>query len=184
MTVDNELFGDQLPTYLTRFVGREQEIADVRKLLGTARLVTICGIGGSGKTRLAIEVAKRLRSESRDASFADAVYWVPLSAVTDPIGVPSAAAGAIRPGSGGDATTVIVSTIRDRPALLVLDNCDDVTDACCRLLNNLLSWCPKTDRVGHQPVGTESGRGTHLPDPRHEWHDWPGRQRLRSHRCH
>ena len=57
MTVDKELFGDTLPTYLTRFVGRDREIAAVLSLLHPGRLVTISGVGGAGKTRLAIEVA-------------------------------------------------------------------------------------------------------------------------------
>jgi MoxR-like ATPase len=64
MTVDKELFGDTLPTYLTRFVGRDREIARVLSLLLPGRLVTVCGVGGAGKTRLAIEVAKRSREGS------------------------------------------------------------------------------------------------------------------------
>ena len=65
MTVDKELFADTLPTYLTRFVGRDREIATVLSMLHPGRLVTICGVGGAGKTRLAIEVAKRSRARSR-----------------------------------------------------------------------------------------------------------------------
>ncbi len=52
MTVDKELFADTLPTYLTRFVGRDREIATVLSMLHPGRLVTICGVGGAGKTRL------------------------------------------------------------------------------------------------------------------------------------
>jgi predicted ATPase len=65
MTVDKELFADTLPTYLTRFVGREREIATVLSIVQPGRLVTVCGVGGAGKTRLAIEVAKRSRARSR-----------------------------------------------------------------------------------------------------------------------
>jgi ATP/maltotriose-dependent transcriptional regulator MalT len=60
MPVDQELFADRLPTYLTRFVGRKRELADLTAL-SPARLLTICGVGGLGKTRLAIELAKQLR---------------------------------------------------------------------------------------------------------------------------
>ena len=64
MIIDKELFADALPTYLTRFVGRDREIAAVLSMLLPGRLVTICGVGGAGKTRLAIEVAKRSRAHS------------------------------------------------------------------------------------------------------------------------
>ena len=64
MTIDKELFADTLPTYLTRFVGRDREIAAVLSMLHPGRLVTVCGVGGASKTRLAIEVAKRSRARS------------------------------------------------------------------------------------------------------------------------
>src|SRR5215207_6600383 len=80
VTVDKELFADTLPTYLTRFVGRDREIAAVLSMLHPGRLVTVCGVGGAGKTRLAIEVAKR----SRARSGAMQAHWVPLGAVVDP----------------------------------------------------------------------------------------------------
>ena len=81
MTVDRELFADTLPTYLTRFVGRDREIAMVLSMLNPGRLVTICGVGGAGKTRLAIEVAKRSPARSRTTENRGEVYWVPLFAV-------------------------------------------------------------------------------------------------------
>jgi predicted ATPase len=92
VTVDKELFGDTLPTYLTRFVGRDREIATVLSMLHPGQLVTICGVGGAGKTRLAIEVAKRSRGQSGSTEDSCDVHWVPLGAVVDPTEVPVAMA--------------------------------------------------------------------------------------------
>ena len=140
MTVDKELFGDTLPTYLTRFVGRDREIATVLSLLLPGRLVTVCGVGGAGKTRLAIEVAKR----SRVRSGAMQAHWVPLGAVVDPTEVRAAVATGIGlPGQVGDRPlAAIVRALKDQRALLVLDNCEQVSSGCRELVGSLLSSCP------------------------------------------
>jgi non-specific serine/threonine protein kinase len=140
MTVDKELFGDTLPTYLTRFVGRDREIATLLSLLHPGRLVTVCGVGGAGKTRLAIEVAKR----SRAGSSAMEVYWVPLGAVVDPNEVRAAVgAGIGLPGQLGDQPLApIVRALANRRALLVMDNCEQVASTCHDLIAALLTSCP------------------------------------------
>ncbi len=115
MTVDKELFADTLPTYLTRFVGRDREIAAVLSMLHPGRLVTVCGVGGAGKTRLAIEVAKRSRASSGKMGHGGEVYWVPLGAVVDPTEVPAAvAAGIGLPGQLGDRPMAPVVRDADR----------------------------------------------------------------------
>ena len=120
MTVDEELFADTLPTYLTRFVGRDWEIATVLSMLHPGRLVTVCGVGGAGKTRLAIEAAKRSRAHSGTVEDYE-VYWVPLVAVGDPTEVPRAVATGIGlTGPLGDRPLApVLRTLRDRQALLV-----------------------------------------------------------------
>jgi predicted ATPase/DNA-binding CsgD family transcriptional regulator len=144
VTVDKELFADTLPTYLTRFVGRDWEIAAVLSMLHPGRLVTVCGVGGAGKTRLAIEVAKRSRARSLATEDRGEVYWVPLAAVADPTEVPTAVAtGVGLTGPLGDRPLVPVRrTLRDRQALLVMDNCEQVGAACRELLASLLIACP------------------------------------------
>jgi predicted ATPase/DNA-binding CsgD family transcriptional regulator len=143
-SVDRELFGDTLPTYLTRFVGRDREIATVLSLLRPGRLVTICGVGGAGKTRLVIEVAKRSRAGSGGMHDAPEVYWVPLAAIVDPADVPAAVATGIGlPGQVGDRPlAAIVRALKDQRALLVLDNCEQLSSACRELVGSLLTFCP------------------------------------------
>ncbi len=101
-------------------------------MLHPGRLVTICGVGGAGKTRLAIEVAKRSRAGSGHDDDGGEVYWVPLAAVADPTEVPTAVATGIGlTGPLGDRPLApVLRTLRDRQALLVLDNCEQVA---CRM---------------------------------------------------
>ena len=162
MTVDQELHADRLPTYLTRFVGRESEIETVATLLEKGRMVTLCGVGGAGKTRLAIEAAKRIReSPPPAADTPPEVYWVPLGAVTDPAEVTAAVADSVSvSGSVSGTTTGVVNALQDQPALLVLDNCEQVAEACQVLLEGLLPGCPQvrvlaTSRVPLQQAGEE-----------------------------
>jgi predicted ATPase len=118
MTVDKELFADNLPTYLTRFVGRDREIGTVLAMLHPGRLITVCGVGGSGKTRLAIEVAKRSRARSEATKHEGEVYWVPLGAVVDPTEVRAALATGIGlPGQLGDRPLAsLIRALTDRQA--------------------------------------------------------------------
>jgi predicted ATPase/DNA-binding CsgD family transcriptional regulator len=152
--VDKELFADTLPAYLTRFVGRDREIATVLAMLRRSRLVTICGVGGSGKTRLAIEAAKRSR-----AGHGGEVYWVPLDAVVDPSEVKAAlAAGVGLPGQLGDRPLApVVRALADQQALLVLDNCEHVAGECRELLTSLLAACPTVTVLATSRVPLEGG---------------------------
>jgi non-specific serine/threonine protein kinase len=141
VTADQELFADRLPTYLTRFVGRSREIADVESLLDDCRLVTICGVGGAGKTRLAIEVARRWRSR---AGLGQA-YWVSLAAISQPEAVPQAVVAGLDldRGSGRDSLAVVIEALGDHPAVVLLDNCEHVAEACHRVLAPVMGACPE-----------------------------------------
>jgi predicted ATPase/DNA-binding SARP family transcriptional activator len=125
-----------LPAPVTSFVGRTAELADVQTLLRQSRLVTLTGVGGVGKTRLALETAAQLVPD-----FADGVFWCDLSSLGDPALVPSAVARAFD--VRGGPTTDLPTRLRDAEALLVLDNCEHVRDACGDLAEALLPACPR-----------------------------------------
>ncbi|GAA2882417.1 BTAD domain-containing putative transcriptional regulator [Streptosporangium fragile] len=134
-----------LRAQLTSFVGREEETSRLRALLGRARLVTLVGPGGAGKTRLAGEVAAGERGD---------VCFVELAPVSDGGEVAQAVLGALgvrdagllppsvpgRPGPGPEAR--LVAALADRPLLLVLDNCEHLVLEVAGLADRLLAACP------------------------------------------
>ena len=131
VTVDAELFGDALPTYLTQFVGRRDECAELTAMLDEPGLVTVCGLGGSGKTRLAIDVAKGLRTDQDVGR----IWWVPLATAASPGEVAPAIGHAL--GVGGspiDYLGQIRAVLGAGRTLLVLDNCEHVALGCRELL--------------------------------------------------
>jgi len=127
--------GGNLPSPLTRFVGRQAEVAEVRSLVERHRLTTLTGPGGGGKTRLAREAV----STSRE------VWWVDLVPLADPTRVPEAVAVALnlddRPGV--PVTGSLVRSLRDRALLLVLDNCEHLLHGCAETARVLIEGCPR-----------------------------------------
>jgi predicted ATPase/DNA-binding CsgD family transcriptional regulator len=125
-----------LPVGVTRFVGRRRELAEVRQLLAQSRLVTLTGVGGVGKTRLAVEAAGQLRH-----AFPDGTWMADLSAVDDPSQVPQAIVNAlgIIDQSTRLAADKVTGHLGDAVALIVLDNCEHLADACAALVSRLLS---------------------------------------------
>ncbi|MFB8270732.1 BTAD domain-containing putative transcriptional regulator [Streptomyces sp. NPDC055955] len=138
-----------LPAPLTALVGRDRSLTEIGRLLTTERLVTLTGPGGVGKTRLAVEAARRIQ----DAP--DGVWLVELSgergSVADLAQVVSAALGlrddalSGAPGHGAAAAPEqrLATALRDRRAVLVLDNCEQVVDAVARLVETLLGRAPQ-----------------------------------------
>ncbi len=129
-----------LPAPLTSFIGRHNEIAAINNLLQRtmARLVTLTGPGGVGKTRLAFEVAAGLQG------FGDGVYFVDLAPITDPSLVPNAVmmALALSDEAGHSPLETITAHLDTRTAFLVLDNCEHLIEACSHLAHHLLVRCP------------------------------------------
>ncbi|HEY2308189.1 MAG TPA: helix-turn-helix domain-containing protein, partial [Streptosporangiaceae bacterium] len=128
-----------LPVPLTSFVGREQDLARLEGLLGQARLVTLTGPGGAGKTRLALEFASGVLGR-----FPDGAWLVELASLSDVSLIAAAALSAV--GAPGQAGRPAMDTLTDflirRRTLVVLDNCEHLLDGCAELVGRLLSACP------------------------------------------
>ncbi len=124
-----------IPSEMTDFVGRKEELAKIKSLLGHARLLTLTGPGGIGKTRLAIKVAAEVLG-----SFDDGAFFVPLASVTNALDVPSAIARTLRLGNadGRPADEALVEFLQDKKLLLVLDNLEHVLEAAA-LVGRLLA---------------------------------------------
>ena len=120
----------------TSFIGRESEVAELQAALHAHRLVTLTGVGGVGKTRLAVEVAARLVDE-----FPDGVWFFDLAAVTDPAAVPDAVAAVLgiiqQPGKS--VANSVAAALEGRVRLLVFDNCEHVVDSVADLVEAILA---------------------------------------------
>src|SRR3954470_21423573 len=165
-----------LPTPLTSFVGRERELHDVERLTGQSRLLTLTGAGGSGKTRLAVEAARRLRS-----SYRDGVWFVDLTTVGESLLVVDAVAEALKLDSGEapDRVQALVNQLRHRSLLMVLDNCEHLLAACAGLVTAVLTGCPgvvvlATSREPLHADGEYTLRVPSLALPPPDWNRVPG----------
>lgn len=127
-----------LPRPLSEFIGRTREVDTLKRTLMTSRLVTLTGIGGVGKTRLSIRVAEEVSDD-----FPDGVRFVDLSPVADPTLVAKTVATTlgVTESAGRPLTETLSDYLQERHLLLVLDNCEQVSDACARLAAALLSTC-------------------------------------------
>src|SRR5512133_3649893 len=156
-----------LPVGVSAFVGREHERAKVADLVTDARVVTLTGSGGCGKTRLAVEVAGDVAS-----GFSDGACWVDLQGVSEPGLVAPALGGAVgvheRPGQA--LTDTLAERLHARQLLVVLDNCEHLVEACAELVGALSSACPRlhvlaTSRVPLVVEGEATFEVTGLPVP-------------------
>ena len=127
------------PRQLTSFVGREGELAELERLLRRARLLTLTGPGGAGKTRLAYELLAR-----HEGDFADGIHVVELAPIVEEALVVEEAAAALgmQLRSGRDPLDALQDQIGTRSMLLVLDNCEHLIGACATLADRLLRGCP------------------------------------------
>jgi non-specific serine/threonine protein kinase len=171
-----EAFAHNLPLQLTSFIGREGEIASVKCLLQSTRLLTLTGAGGCGKTRLALQVAAELLvgAGPRACPLPDGAWLVELAALSDPPLVPQTVAAAlgVREEPDRPLLATLTDSLQPRTLLLVLDNCEHLLSACAQLVEALLRRCPNvqvlaTSREGLGIAGEQSYRVPPLsvPDP-------------------
>lgn len=129
-----------LPAQMTTFIGRERELRDAQAKLADTRLLTLIGPGGTGKTRLSLEIAA-----DQLARFEDGVWLVELAPVADPAFLVSAIAAVfdVREAQGIPLIHLLVDYLRAKELLLVLDNCEHLVEACAHWADHLLHACPK-----------------------------------------
>jgi non-specific serine/threonine protein kinase len=136
---------DNLPTPLTRFIGREQEMAEIATLLGTARLLTLTGSGGCGKTRLALALATARAADQTPGVDAGGLCFIEFAGLADPALVPHAVAAAL--GVHEEPHRPLLDSLIDAlhadAALLVLDNCEHLIAAVAHVAEALLRGCPR-----------------------------------------
>ena len=133
-----EVVPNNLPVQLTSFVGREREMTEVKRLLGTTHLLTLTGTGGTGKTRLSLQVAADILE-----TFTDGVWLVELATLSEPDGLVEAVVGVlgVREEPGNPLQATLVNYLRAKNLLLILDNCEHLIAAVARLSDTLLRAC-------------------------------------------
>src|SRR5262249_34327551 len=149
-----ETFSTNLPVQFTSFVGREKQIAEIKRLLttpgpmklivgdraeGQGRLVTLTGSGGTGKTRLALQAAADVLE-----AFRDGVWLIELAPLADPALVPQTVAATLSLPEAQGRTPLLnlQDYLRSKQLLLVLDNCEHLIDTCAEIAEALLRACP------------------------------------------
>jgi predicted ATPase/class 3 adenylate cyclase/tetratricopeptide (TPR) repeat protein len=166
-----DLYPNNLPVHLTSFIGRENEIAAVRQELESHRLITLTGSGGTGKTRLSLQVAADLLEK-----FDHGVWFVELAPLTDPELIPQAILSAIglREQPGRLALEILQEYLYGKKTLILLDNCEHLISASAQVANTLLRAAPtlKILASSREALGVKGEVSYHvpslkLPDPKH-----------------
>ena len=166
-----DAFPNNLPMQLTTFIGREQEIAEIKGELEVHRLVTLTGSGGTGKTRLSLQVAAELLE-----AFEQGVWFVELAPLADPALIPQTILSAfgINEQPGKEALDLLKEYLVDKHTLIVLDNCEHLIEASAKLANVLLNTAPglKILASSREALGVKGELSYRvpslsLPDPKH-----------------
>lgn len=157
VSLDNPELPNNLPGLLSAFVGRERELNEIGKLLAEARLVTLTGSGGCGKTRLALQSA----AEWLDGA-ADGVWLAELAPVTDAGQILAAVAGVlgVQDQGGRPLPEALIAALREQAALLILDNCEHVIDEAAAFCAQVVRDCPRVRilATSREPLGVDGER--------------------------
>ncbi len=151
-SLGNPALPNNLPAQLSTFVGREREVSEVRALVESARLVTLTGAGGAGKTRLGLQVAAELLDGAGDG-----VWLTELAAVTDQDAVAAAISEALqlaaRPGQ--PALEALLDALAPQDVVIVLDNCEHLIDGCAKTAEAILRRCLRVHLLAtsQEPLG-------------------------------
>jgi predicted ATPase/class 3 adenylate cyclase len=139
-----ETFNHNLPAQLTSFIGRDREIAEARKLFSSTRILTFIGPGGTGKTRLSLQVAAEQIPELKDG-----VWLIELAQLAEGTYVLSNIASTfhLRELQGVPLLDTVTDYLRGKQLLLVLDNCEHLIETCARLSDHFLHACPKLKMI-------------------------------------
>ena len=151
-SLGNPALPNNLPAQLSAFIGRDRELAEVRALVESARLVTLTGAGGAGKTRLGLQVAAELLDGSGDG-----VWLVELAAVTDGDAVPTAISRALRlaVNPGRPALEALLDALALQDVLIVVDNCEHLIGGCAKTAEAIVQRCPRVHLLAtsREPLG-------------------------------
>ena len=151
-SLGNPALPNNLPAQLSAFVGRDRELAEVRALVESARLVTLAGAGGCGKTRRGLQVAAGLLDGSGDG-----VWVAELAAVTDSGAVPAAISRALRlaVNPGRPALETLLDALAPQDVLIVLDNCEHLIGGCAKTAEAIVRRCPQVHLLAtsREPLG-------------------------------
>ena len=135
-----DLRPNNLPVQLTSFIGRENEINEIKSLISETHLLTLTGAGGSGKTRLALQAGAELLSD-----FANGVFLAELASLSDPLTINTEIASVleINPDGKKDINSVLIDYLKEKELMIILDNCEHLVKECAELTDILLKSCPK-----------------------------------------
>jgi predicted ATPase/DNA-binding CsgD family transcriptional regulator len=151
-SLGNPALQNNLPAQLSTFIGRDREVCDVRALVESARLVTLTGPGGVGKTRLGLQAAAELLDGPGDG-----VWLVELAAVTGQDAVPAAISAALRLAAqpGRPVLEGLLDALAPQDVLIVLDNCEHLIGGCAKTAEAILRHCPRVQLLAtsREPLG-------------------------------